>query len=134
MRREQTHGAQVYLAVGQERLNTWKTTRRASRLDPVERRVLGQVKDLRAMGEHRGASLPQIKSPGVELRERRDQRGSGLPLGRGKTAHFVQQFRIRKVTVGEYCVVHIPVYHAYFRRHCTASVSAPRGNRSGTDT
>jgi hypothetical protein len=57
-----------------------------------------------------------------------------LPLGRGKAAHFVQQFRIRKVTVDEYCVVHIPVYHAYFRRLCTVPVSAPRGKRSRTDT
>ena len=71
VRRQQSDGGQRDRASRQEIEDHWKTPRRASCFDWPVRRVLGEVKDLRAVCEERRAAFAEVQAPRVELREAR---------------------------------------------------------------
>jgi hypothetical protein len=54
------------------------------------------VQDLGAIREHRGAPLPEVEPPRIELRERGDQTGSRVRFTLGETLHFGHQLAVGK--------------------------------------
>jgi len=52
------------------------------------------MKYLGAVGEKRRATLTQIETARIELREQRDQMRRRFPLACGETRHFGEQFAV----------------------------------------
>jgi hypothetical protein len=76
--------------------------------------VLGEVKHLGAVGEHRGTPLAEIQPPRIQFRERRYKLGDRFPLRRDEPGYFGNQFGIGKVLWNMKSFVHVPVYHSDF--------------------
>ena len=101
MRRQQPDSTEMYAAICEERQYHWEPPRRARSFDPVVRRMLGEMQDLGAVREHRGAPLPEVEPPRIELRERGDQMRSRLAFTSGETRHFSNQLAIGKTIINE---------------------------------
>ena len=73
---------------------------RAGRFDPPVGCVLGQMEDLRAVGEQRRTSFAEIQPPRNEFTECRNQSRGRLAFSAGQASHFQQEIR-----VGQHLVV-----------------------------
>jgi hypothetical protein len=101
MRRQEPDSAEMDAAVGEERQDHRKPSRRARGFDPVEGGVLGEVQDLRAVREHRRAALSKVEAPRIELSECRDQARSGLRFTSGEPLHFGDQLFVGEAIMNE---------------------------------
>lgn len=96
----------MHRAVREQAQDGGELPRNARRLDSQVGSVFGQVQDLGAVGEQRGASLPKIQTPGVDFSQRGDQAGGCLALGGGAPPHVLQQFGIRQQGRGRKSINH----------------------------
>src|SRR5262245_6989688 len=94
--------------------NDRTTTRRARNLDAVVGRMLSQVKNLRAVGEHRRTPLAEVEPSRVEFSERAHERARGLALRSGKPIYFSDDFAVGESLVRK-IILHVSVYHGVFR-------------------
>lgn len=74
VRRKHPNGTEMDAAVLEQPKNDREPARGPRGFDAVVRGVFGQMKDLRAVREHRGASLAEIQPACIELGKRRDER------------------------------------------------------------
>ena len=94
VRSQQRDRGQRDRAIGQELENDRKPSGCARRLDAVIGRVLGQVQDLRAIGEQRGTPLAEIEPARVELREQRKKIGRRPLFIASRSACGSEQLRV----------------------------------------
>jgi hypothetical protein len=66
------------------------------------------MQDLGAVREHRGAALPEVEPPRIELRERGDQAGSRASFAFGETLDFSNQLAVGKTIMNEERLGHDP--------------------------
>ena len=101
MRRQEPDRAEMNAAIGEVRQHHREPPRRTRSFDPVVRGVLGEVQDLGAVREHRGAALPEVEPPCIEFRERGDQTRSCVAFTSGETLHFSNQLAVGKTIMNE---------------------------------
>jgi len=95
-------------AICQERQDHWETSRRARSLDAVVGCMLGEMQDLRAVREHRGAPLSEVEPPRIELRERGDQMRGSEAFTTGQTLHFRNELAVGTTIMNEEWWSHDP--------------------------
>jgi len=88
---QQPHRGDVQASSRQHLNDGGKPSRRASGLDPVVRRILGQPQDCRAVLEERRKPLAFVEAPRVEFGEMRDERRGGLALASGEATERRRQ-------------------------------------------
>jgi len=63
--------------------------------------VLGEMQDLGAVREHRGAPLPEVEATRIELRQRGDQMRGCVAFTSGQTVHLSNQIAVGKTIMNE---------------------------------
>ena len=117
MRRQESDCAEMDAAIGEECQDRREPACGTCGFDPVVRAVLGEVQDLGAIREHRGAALLEIEAPRIELRERGDQARSGLRFRSGEPLHLDDQLFVGEVIMNEERFSHDPCIALRFLTH-----------------
>jgi hypothetical protein len=80
MRCKKSHGRKMNTALREQLENDRKSARRARDLDAVVRSMLGQVKDVSAVGDHRRTTLTKVQPASVEFGKRTHERTGAVAV------------------------------------------------------
>jgi hypothetical protein len=101
MRRQEPDGTEMDPPICEQRQYHRKPPRRARSFDAVVRRMLGEMQDLSAVREHRGAPLPEVEPPRIEFGDGGNKLRSRVALTSGQTLHFSNQLAVGKTIMNE---------------------------------
>ena len=117
MGHQQPHRRQRHRPLRQPLQNHRESAGRPGHFDPSIGRVLGQMQDLCAIDEQRGAALAEVESPFVQFRQVGDEECRRLALASGEVPDTRQQRVVGELGhCGESRLVSMAqVYHGVFR-------------------
>jgi hypothetical protein len=98
--------------------DAWESARRVRDEDPVVGLVLGQAKDLGAVGEERREARGEMEMASLELREMGHETDRRLTPGARQAQQLFGQLAVREV--GWSGIRHDSSYHGEFRGLCEA--------------
>jgi hypothetical protein len=96
VRRQQADGRQRHRSILERDENGGKAARRASRLDSVVRRALGEVQRLGAVRKQGRVTLAEIEPPHVDLHQRAHEGSRGATFRQRQTFHSCEELIIRE--------------------------------------
>jgi len=97
VRRQHSDRAQMHVAISEECQDDRKPASRTRGFDAIEGRVLREVKNMRAVCEHRRTPLTEVQPTRIQFTECGHQARDREALRSGEPRHFGEQFRIRKM-------------------------------------